>query len=184
MIENINLRKEEENLWYRKELLWIVLANSFLIWFSVNWRMSELQRKSMMFVEISSSIKVESDALWLNITWIVNCLIHMKKKSDIWIRESFHRIEFFLSNIYVKRKSWVDSTWTRTKHRFEKTLNHSIFDQTFWISTEIFKTSRSKTSFQLWSSRFRKMIRIISKNVCWIWNRLREHLQTWMKRVI
>jgi hypothetical protein len=27
MSENINLRKEEENLWYRKELLWVVLAN-------------------------------------------------------------------------------------------------------------------------------------------------------------
>jgi hypothetical protein len=38
MTENINLRREEENLWYRKELLWIVLANSSLIWFSVSWQ--------------------------------------------------------------------------------------------------------------------------------------------------
>jgi hypothetical protein len=41
MTENINLRNEEENLWYRKELLWVVFANSSLIWFSVSWWMSE-----------------------------------------------------------------------------------------------------------------------------------------------
>ncbi len=66
MTENINLRREEENLWYRKKLLWIVLVNSFLIWFNVSWQNSEFRHYFLLSNAIFERI-VWSISFWLKI---------------------------------------------------------------------------------------------------------------------
>jgi hypothetical protein len=130
MTENINLSREEENLWYRKELLWIVLANSFLIRFSVSWKSQNfdtiLSLWNAIFERINSSI-----SFWLKI-------------SDRKLNESefFNRIWTyfrFLMSIENINKRWLKIFFERI---FIKSFSIIFFHLRFYsvenISNQLF----------------------------------------------
>ncbi len=120
MTENINLSREEENLWYRKELLWIVLANSFLIRFSVSWKSQNfdtiLSLWNAIFERINSSI-----SFWLKIS--DRKLNESEFFNFIWIWTYFR----FLMSIESINKRWF------------KVLLERIFIKSFSIIFLLFR---------------------------------------------
>jgi hypothetical protein len=121
MTENINLKREEENLWYRKELLWIVLVNSFLIWFSVSWQKSELW-------QLESLVKIDKNSKnhkFVKITEKFRRSLRSSRKSIaknvVNSRTNLQRSQSVsnATNLSRKMKIYNSCVW-RIKHRISK----------------------------------------------------------------
>ncbi len=75
--------------------------------FKTNWQMSMLQLKNMRFVEISFSIKVESNVLNLNTFRFFNCLFFMKKRSFFNSSiDSSSWVFFLVCSCWEKKLNW------------------------------------------------------------------------------
>ncbi len=132
MTENINLEREEENLWYRKELLWVVLANSFLIWFSVSWLMSKLWHYFLLWNAIFEriekfSFRLEVLSSNVNESEFFNCIRSyfrflvsiesINKRTFFWLHSiiffhfRFHLIQNVLNQLFCFSMFVSDSLW-------------------------------------------------------------------------